>query len=184
MVLGRKNIHYIVVILVILLLLCTTFLKAEEYTWSIEKINDKSVMVSMHGQIQHGDKLFFFIPSGNCNSVENLFTFYTAANNSNIESLKGKSIAIKINDNELYGNIRFMFPMLRGHQVWISLGNYDLYTLVNYLKKLKQLNVEIINKNSFKSNEYFDIPINTWPLKGFTKAIEEGLSLCLSLLSY
>ena len=55
----------------------------------------------MNGQIQHGDRLYFYIPSANCNRVENLFTFYTAANNSNLQNLQDKPLAIKINDNEI-----------------------------------------------------------------------------------
>ncbi|MDB2349637.1 hypothetical protein N9W05_04610 [Alphaproteobacteria bacterium] len=183
MVLGSRNIHYVVVKLIILLLLSTTSLKAEDYLWSIEKINEKNVMVSMNGQIQHGDRLYFFIPSANCNRVENLFTFYTAANNSNLTNLKDKPLAIKINDNELYGEVRFMFPMLMGHQVWISIGNYDLDTHIDFLKSYEKLNIEIIDKNSFKSEEYFDIPLNIWSLKGLTEAIEDGKSLCLASLS-
>ena len=70
MVLGSRNIHYVVVKLIILLLLSTTSLKAEDYSWSIEKINEKNVMVSMNGQIQHGDRLYFYIPSANCNRVD------------------------------------------------------------------------------------------------------------------
>ena len=73
MVLSSRNIHYVVVKLIILLLLSTTSLKAEDYSWSIKKINEKNVMVSMNGQIQHCDRLYFYIPSANCNRVENLF---------------------------------------------------------------------------------------------------------------
>ena len=65
----------------------------------------------MNGQIQHGDRLYFYIPSANCNRVENLFTFYTAANNSNLANLQDQPLAIKINDNEIYANVRFMFPI-------------------------------------------------------------------------
>ena len=155
MVLGSRNIHYVIVKLIILLLLSTTLLKAEDYSWSIEKISEKNVMVSMNGQIQHGDRLYFYIPSANCNRVENLFTFYTAANNSNLKNLKDKPLAIKINDNELYGDVRFIFPMLMGHQVWISIGNYDLDTHINFLTSYEKLNIEIIDKDSFKSEEYF-----------------------------
>ena len=153
MVLGSRNIHYVVVKLIILLLLSATSLKAEDYSWSIEKINEKNVMVSMNGQIQHGDRLYFYIPSANCNRVENLFTFYTAANNSNLKNLQDKPIAIKINDNELYGDIRFMFPMLMGHQVWISIGNYDLDTHIDFLQSYEELNIKIIDKDAFKSAE-------------------------------
>ena len=183
MVLGSRNIHYVVVKLIILLLLSTTSLKAEDYSWSIEKINEKNVMVSMNGQIQHGDRLYFYIPSANCNRVENLFTFYTAANNSNLTNLQDQTLAIKINDNEINANVRFMFPMLMGHQVWISIGNYDLDTHIDFLKSYENLNIEIIDKDSFKSEEYFDIPSNIWSLKGLTEAINDGKRLCLSSLS-
>ena len=137
MVIGSRGIRFVVK-LFILLLLITTSLKAEDYSWSIEKINEKNVMVSMNGQIQHGDRLYFYIPSANCNKVENLFTFYTAANNSNLTNLQDKPLAIKINDNELYGDVRFMFPMLMGHQVWISIGNYDLDTHIDFLKSYEK----------------------------------------------
>ena len=183
MVLGSRNIHYVVVKLIILLLLSTTSLKAEDYSWSIEKINEKNVMVSMNGQIQHGDRLYFYIPSANCNRVENLFTFYTAANNSNLTNLQDQPLAIKINDNQLYGEVRFMFPMLMGHQVWISIGNYDLDTHIDFLQSYEKLNIEIIDKDSFKSEEYFDIPFNIWSLRGLPEAIQDGKKLCLSSLS-
>jgi len=140
-------------------------------------------MVSMNGQIQHRDRLYFYIPSANCNRVENLFTFYTAANNSNLTNLQDKPLAIKINDNEINANVRFMFPMLMGHQVWISIGNYDLDTHIDFLQSYEKLNIEIIDKDSFKSEEYFDIPSNIWSLKGLTEAINDGKRLCLASLS-
>ena len=58
-----------------------------------------------------------------------------------------------------------------------------LDTHIDFLKSYEKLNIEIIDKDSFKSEEYFDIPSNIWSLKGLNKAIEEGKSLCLSLLS-
>jgi hypothetical protein len=182
--LGSRNIHYVVIKLIILLLLSTTYVYAEEnYSWTVERVNEKNVMVSMNGQIQHGDRLYFYIPSANCNRVENLFTFYTAANNSNLTNLQDQPLAIKINDNEIYANVRFMFPMLMGHQVWISIGNYDLDTHIDFLQSYEILNIEIIDKDSFKSEEYFDIPSNIWSLKGLTEAIEDGKNLCLASLS-
>ena len=183
MVLGSRNIHYVVVKIIIVLLLSTTSLRAEDYSWSIDKINENNVMVSMNGQIQHGDMLYFYIPSSDCNTVENLFTFYTAVNNSNLDNLKTKPLPLIINNLNTYGEIRFMFPMLMGHQVWISLGNYDLDALVNHLSDYDNLNVEITNGESFIPEEYFDIPSNIWSLKGLRKAIDDGKTLCLDLTS-
>ena len=164
----------------ILLVGVTVVHAKENNSWSIKKINEKNVLVSINGQIQHGDMLHFYIPSTNCNSVENLFTFYTATNNSKLDSLKSKPIPLTINNFNTYGEIRFMFPMLMGHQVWISLGNYEIDTLVNHLSDYDNLNVEITNRESFISAEYFDISSNIWPLKGLRKAIDDGKNLCLA----
>ena len=147
MALGRRNIHYTIIkfFIVKLLLSATHVYSKENYSWSIEKVNEKNVLVSINGKIQHGDMLYFYIPSSNCNSVENLFTFYTATNNDKLDSLKSKPIPLIINNFDTYGEVRFMFPMLMGHQVWISLGNYEIDTLVNHLSDYDTLNVEITN---------------------------------------
>ena len=182
MALGRRNIHYTIIkfFIVKLLLSATHVYSKENYSWSIEKVNEKNVLVSINGKIQHGDMLYFYIPSSNCNSVENLFTFYTATNNYKLDSLKSKPIPLTINNFNTYGEIRFTFPMLMGHQVWISLGNYEIDTLVNHLSDYDNLNVEITNRESFISAEYFDISSNIWPLKGLRKAIDDGKNLCLA----
>ena len=167
--------------LFILIFLSTTHVYSKEnYSWSIEKVNEKNVLVSINGKIQHGDMLYFYIPSSNCNSVENLFTFYTATNNDKLDSLKSKPIPLIINNFDTYGEVRFMFPMLMGHQVWISLGNYEIDTLVNHLSDYDTLNVEITNRESFISEDYFDILFNIWSLKGLRQAIDDGKTLCLA----
>ena len=165
---------------ILILLIATHVYSKENYSWSIEKVNEKNVLVSINGKIQYGDKLYFYIPSSNCNSVENLFTFYTTTNNNKLDSLKSKPIPLTINNFDTYGEIRFMFPMLMGHQIWISLGNYNLNTLVNHLSDYDTLNVEIANGESFIQAEYFDISSNIWPLKGLRKAIDDGKTLCLA----
>ena len=181
MVLFSRNIHYVVEKLIIVLLLSTTHVYSKEnYSWSIEKVNESNVMVSMNGQIQHGDMLYFYIPSSNCNSVENLFTFYTTTNNNKLVSLKSKPIPLIINNFDTYGEVRFMFPMLMGHQVWISLGNYEIDALVNHLSDYDSLNVKITNRASFITEDYFDIPSNIWSLKGLRQAIDDGKNLCLT----
>ena len=166
--------------LFILIFLSTTHVYSKENYWSIERVNEKNVLVSTNGRIQHGDMLYFYIPSSNCNSVENLFTFYTAANNIKLDSLKSKQIPLIINNFDTYGEVRFMFPMLMGHQVWISLGNYEIDTLVNHLSDYDNLNVEITNRASFISEDYFDISSNIWSLKGLRRAIDDGKTLCLA----
>ena len=79
---------------ILILLIATHVYSKDNYSWSIQKVNEKNVLVSINGKIQHGDMLYFYIPSSNCNSVENLFTFYTATNNDKLDSLKSKPIPL------------------------------------------------------------------------------------------
>ena len=149
--------------------------------WLITQGKDKITLNKNKFYKTAGEDIY--IPAGTIHRVENLFTFYTAANNLNLNNLQNKPLAIKINDNEIYGDVRFMFPMLMGHQVWISIGNYDLDTHIDFLESYEKLNIEIIDKDSFKSAEYFDIPSNIWSLKGLTEAIKDGKRLCLASIS-
>ena len=55
MALCRRNIHYVVVKIIIVLLLSTTSVYSEEnYSWSIDKINESNVMVSKNDHIHYG----------------------------------------------------------------------------------------------------------------------------------
>ena len=55
MVLCSRNIHYVVVKIIIILLLSTTPVYSEEnYSWSIDKINESNVMVSKNSHIHYG----------------------------------------------------------------------------------------------------------------------------------
>ena len=183
MVLGSRNIHYVVVKLIILLLLSTTSLKAEDYSWSIEKINEKNVMVSMNGQIQHGDRLYFYILSANCNRVESLFTFYTTVGNPGIEKLKSQQLFIQLNDNDIQADVRFIYPFLMGHSVWLSLGIFDIEEFADNLQQYEIFEVIIQNSTNFVATEYFDIETNYWYLSGLKSALSQGKNLCLSSIS-
>ena len=168
---------------ILILLNTTNIYSKQNNSWNIEKLNEKNVLVSTNGQIQHGDMVYFYIPSSNCNSVENLFTFYTTTNNSKIDSLMSKTIPLIINKFDTYGEIRFIFPILMGHQVWISLGSYEIDSLINHLSDYDNLNIEIVSRDTFITEDYFDISSNIWHLKGLSKAIDDGKTLCLASLS-
>ena len=94
-----------------------------------------------------------------------------------------KPIPLIINKFDTYGEIRFIFPILMGHQVWISLGSYEIDSLINHLSDYDNLNIEIVSRDTFIAEDYFDISSNIWHLKGLRKAIDDGKTLCLASLS-
>ena len=149
-------------------------------SWEVAPIDNDGVLISRNGQVQVGDNLYFYIPKSNCNSLENLFSFYTASNHPRINMLKNSEVFIELNEAELSAEVRFIYPMLMGHSVWLSLGTFDIETFRNYLEPYQKFEVFIIDNEEFVANEYFDIETNYWYLDGLAHALNQGKNLCLA----
>lgn len=149
-------------------------------SWQIAPVDNDGILVSRNGQVQVGDNLYFYIPKSNCNSLENLFSFYTTSNHPRINMLKNREVFIELNEVELSAEVRFIYPMLMGHLVWLSLGTFDIETFSKYFETYQKFEVFIINNEKFVANEYFDIETNYWYLDGLAHALNQGKNLCLA----
>ena len=72
---------------------------AEEKKWEINKSKDgSSVMMSINGEITHGDTLNLLLKKfkGKCDTVHHTFVFYSESKNPKIKNLEGKLIPINI----------------------------------------------------------------------------------------
>jgi hypothetical protein len=152
-------------------------------SWEVAPIDNDGVLISRNGQVQVGDNLYFYIPKSNCNSLENLFSFYTTSNHPRINMLKNREVFIELNEAELSAEVRFIYPMLMGHSVWLSLGTFDIETFGKYLEPYQKFEVFIIDNEEFVANEYFDIETNYWYLDGLAHALNQGKNLCLASTS-
>ena len=148
--------------------------------WRVEPIDNDGVLISRNGQVQVGDNLYFYIPKSNCNSLENLFSFYTANNHPRINMLLEEKVYIKINNTSGWAKVRFIYPFLMGHSVWLSLGMFDMDDFAETLKPHDKFEVVIIDKENFVAKEYFDIETNYWYLEGLDNALRRGKNLCLA----
>lgn len=149
-------------------------------SWQIAPVDNDGILVSRNGQVQVGDNLYFYIPKSNCNSLENLFSFYTTSNHPRINMLKNREVFIELNEVELSAEVRFIYPMLMGHLVWLSLGTFDIETFSKYFEPYQKFEVFIVNNEKFVANEYFDIETNYWYLDGLAHALNQGKNLCLA----
>ena len=148
--------------------------------WRVEPIDNDGVLISRNGQVQVGDNLYFYISKSNCNYLENLFSFYTANNHPRINMLLEEKVYIKINNTTSWANVRFIYPFLMGHSVWLSLGMFNMDDFVEILKPHDKFEVVIIDKENFVAKEYFDIETNYWYLEGLDNALRRGKNLCLA----
>jgi len=91
-----------------------------------------------------------------------------------------EKVYIKINNTTGWAKVRFIYPFLMGHSVWLSLGMFDMDDFAETLKPHDKFEVVIIDKENFVAKEYFDIETNYWYLEGLENALRRGKNLCLA----
>ena len=106
------------------------------------------MLISRNGQVQVGDNLYFYISKSNCNYLENLFSFYTANNHPRINMLLEEKVYIKINNTTGWAKVRFIYPFLMGHSVWLSLGMFNMDDFAETLKPMINLKLLLLIKKT------------------------------------
>ena len=148
--------------------------------WTIEKLNNR-IIVSKNGEITHGDNLRFFITKDYCDELQEVFTFYTTNNHSNINDLKGKILTVSMNEYEVKSEVMFVLPFLLGHSAWFNMGRYKIDDHIEFFKNTSLYEVKILNDGIFIATDYFDIPHNHWNIENLKNNLEKGRIECKNL---
>jgi len=148
--------------------------------WTIEKLNNR-IIVSKNGEITHGDNLRFFITKDYCDELQEVFTFYTTTNHTDINDLKGKLLTVKMNQHEVKSEVMFVLPFLLGHSAWFNMGRYKIDDHIEFFKNISLYEVKILNDRSFIATDYFDIPHNHWDIKNLKINLKKGQKECETL---
>jgi len=191
--LKRLLIFFVVHILAITLIIIT-YSEASEDVWDIRSMsNGQTILVLKTGNVTYGDTLMLVLENNNgkCDYIQESFTFYTTTKNNEVKGIEGKIIPIKFNEEELYARASYVFPFLLGHRVMFSMGSYKVNEYLDYILKYETYAVTIVDENiptrimqphlikNFKASDYFDVPNNSWDLKGAKEAIGKAQKLCL-----
>ena len=189
----RLLIFFVVHILAITLII-NTYSEASEGVWDVRSMsNGQTILVLKTGNVTYGDTLMLVLENNNgkCDYVQESFTFYTTTKNTEVKGIEGKNIPIKFNEVELYARASYVFPFLLGHRVMFSMGSYKVNEYLDYILKYETYAVTIVDEDlstrvmqphlikNFKASDYFDVPNNSWDLKGAKEAISKAQKLCL-----
>ena len=189
----RLLIFFIVHILAITLII-NTYSEASESPWDVRSMsNGQTILVLKTGNVTYGDTLMLVLENNNgkCNHIQESFNFYTTTKNIQIKALEGKNIPVKFNEHELFAKASYVFPFLLGHRVMFSMGSYEVNEYLDCMLKYETYAVTIVDENlstrvmqphlikNFKASDYFDVPNNSWNLKGAKEAIGKAQKLCL-----
>ena len=153
----------------------------------------QTILVLKTGNVTYGDTLMLVLENknGKCEQIQESFNFYTTTKNTEVKAIEGKNIPIKFNELELYAKASYVFPFLLGHRVMFSMGSYEINEYLDYMSKYETYAITIVDENlsarimqphlikNFKAADYFDVPNNSWDLKGVEKVIGKAQKLCL-----
>jgi hypothetical protein len=137
------------------------------------------VIVSVPGDVTHGDKMRFIIKAGRCNQVHHAFTIYTYVKEPKLKPLENKTISLTLNNKPFHARVIWTTPFLMGTLVWFEIGNFPIEEYLSQLDRLNQFEIKVASSKDFVAEDYFDITKNSWDLSKLSKGIEKGRKLCL-----
>ena len=190
----KRLLIFFAVHLLVITLVINTYSEASESPWDVRSMsNGQTILVLKTGNVTYGDTLMLVLKNNNgkCNYIQESFNFYTTTENTEVKAIEGKNIPIKFNEQELYAKALYVFPFLLGHRVMFSMGSYKVNEYLDYMLKHKTYSVTIVDENlstramqphlikNFKASDYFDVPNNSWDLKGLEETIGKAQKLCL-----
>jgi len=190
----KRLLIFFVIHLLVITLVINTYSEASESPWDVRSMRSgQTILVLKTGNVTYGDTLMLVLENknGKCEQIKESFTFYTTTKNTKVKTIEGKNIPIKFNELELYAKASYVFPFLLGHRVMFSMGSYKVNEYLDYVLKYETYAIAIVDENlsarvmqphlikNFKATDYFDVPSNSWDLKGVKEAIVKAQKLCL-----
>jgi hypothetical protein len=166
--------------------------------WVTEVFED-TITVKHHGNVTHGDDIVYIFNKSDCSQAAWVGKIYTEAQNDFspiIEKLLPFKLTDSINEYHEYttGHLFSVKPFLRGQSALIYFGKYPVDSYLQWHRNGAEYHMEIIQADKkfiadkFKGSEehvvsivptsFFDIPINSYYYKGFSKAMLAAQKQC------
>ena len=152
----------------------TSFSEEPNVLW-----NEDILVISISGNITHGDKMRFILKKNQCNTIHHSFTFYTYSKNKNFNKLEDKVLEMTLNKKPFQATVLFSKPFLLGTVIWFNVGSFPFKDYVLELKNKANYEIKIINSKNFVAKDYFDIDKNIWNLKNIDKILYTARQECI-----
>ena len=143
-----------------------------------------SIIASVNGKITNGDRFRIrILPTSieRCSVGNSITTFYTTKNNENIYNLSG---VIHANFKDIKTGMQILFAkeFLMGHTVWMDLSWNKLKNIKDFFKDHKEVSLALLDSETIKVDDYFDIKENRFSLIGLNEALDRAESECRKIV--
>tara|TARA_B100000575_G_scaffold259298_1_gene231453 strand:- start:55 stop:576 length:522 start_codon:yes stop_codon:yes gene_type:complete len=168
--------YNLTVALLTLVISNTCIFASESSAWQLEASREH-VTLSINGKITNGDQHRFIFFRKNCNTVQQVFSFYTTQPN-NFKNLKGKVIVVEYNGTKIGGRIITSKKAMRGNIVMISLGSYEKDFILKHHQNIQEIAIKLLDGNGITITDYFDTLKNVWLIEDISKHFESAFKSC------
>ena len=182
----RRFLIFISLHLFLFILIIAYQAQADEHEWNVREF-DTYITTTKSGEITHGDKLRFIINKGDCSRMGILFTFSTMKNNQNLNNLQNQTLPIKINGHTIHDGAKVILvqPLFGGSMNIVMMQAPGLKSIENMISSIMDwynqdnfFGIQLISKQGFNPEDYFDITDNNWKMDGLPEKISEAQSIC------
>ena len=182
----RRFLIFISLHLFLFILIIAYQAQADEHEWNVREF-DTYITTTKSGEITHGDKLRFIINKGDCSRMGILFTFSTMKNNQNLNNLQNQTLPIKINGHTIHDGAKVILvqPLFGGSMNIVMMQAPGLKSIENMISSIMSwynqdnfFGIQLIGKQGFEPEEYFDITDNNWKMDGLPEKISEAQTIC------
>lgn len=169
--------YNLAVALLALVISNTSIFASESSAWQLDSSREY-VTLSINGKITKGDQHRFIFFRKNCNTVQQVFSFYTTQPN-NFKNLKGKVIVVEYNGTKIGGRIITSKKAMRGNVVMISLGSYEKDFILKHHQNVQEIDIKLLDGKSITVTKYFDTLRNVWAINGIDQKFTAAYKKCL-----
>lgn len=182
----RRFLIFISLHLFLFILIIAYQAQADEHEWNVREF-DTYITTTKSGEITHGDKLRFIINKGDCSRMGILFTFSTMKNNQNLNNLQNQTLPIKINGHTIHDGAKVILvqPLFGGSMNIVMMQAPGLKSIENMISSIMSwynqdnfFGIQLIGKQGFNPEDYFDITDNNWKMDGLPEKISEAQTIC------
>jgi len=179
---------HVVVVLSFSFFLYSKNVKADEHferePWAFS--SEPRPMIFKHGNVTHGNKFFIF---ANQNCSVQMFGWFTSYNKLKVKELEGKVTDLRFEllteQAPIYMSKRNRVSYILGTDKWgdtpmpfsvahVSLGRLDKITRLLDMRKDGVIGFRL----TAPTDEYFDVPQETWGFEGIEEAVSKILKWC------
>ena len=157
------------------------YLDDKDGIWAVNSINNGVIIMSVNGEVIHGDRLIYRIPiAGKCNLINVVTTFVAVSSTSVLKDIKNTTASAIYIKEKIKINLLFSeeLDIKNTYLIWMDLGWYDVNMLKNYHDGIEKIELTIEHDDYFQAKKYLPATKNAWSTKGMNEVIDKAVKIC------